>query len=158
MILVSESETRRLAVTIKTIKMAKSIERSVESLLGLKSESTSKEYKVKQFFEDYMTTDESESYIETLKRAPNGIAYTEIFFKGIKAGLKIISPLLTKRDKAGNDYYWAVLSNNSGTKMILESGMSAFISDVQNGLIKPNFDFYDLIEEMQRKAIETPEA
>lgn len=137
--------------------MANLKNRSAENLLGIKRESTSKEYTLNQFFKDYMTPDEFESYIETLKRAPNGIRYTEIFFDGIKAGLKIITPLLLKKDRANNDYYWPTLSNSVGTKVILESGMPAFMSDIQNGLIKPNFDLYDLIEEMKNiQALKTP--
>lgn len=126
--------------------------RSVTTLLTDKEVQLSTTFSVKDFYGDltnkgYFTSDEMMSYLDLLQKSPYGIQYTETFFSNIQNGLRMTNPLLVKVDKGGNEYAWMVFSNSVGTKVTLSGGMSQFIKDVQNGMIKPNFDFYDLVEE-----------
>jgi hypothetical protein len=125
--------------------------RSVKSLIADREVKLSNNLTSKQFIERYKTCDELMEYTYQLQESPNGTEYTETFFDHVQLGLKIVSPILTKYDKGGNKYTWLVFSNSVGTKVTLDDAIIAFIKDYQHGSIKPDFDFYDLVEEAKRQ-------
>jgi len=125
--------------------------RSVKSLIADREVKQSNSLGVKQFIAQYKTCDEVLDFTYQLAESPNGTEYMETFMDHVKLGLKIVSPILTKYDKGGNKYTWLVFSNSVGTKVTLDDAMISFIKDYQHGLIKPDFDFYDLVEEAKRQ-------
>jgi hypothetical protein len=134
-----------------TEKRAKLAIRSVSSLLGDKEQAQTTICTTKDFFERYMTADDLSDYIKLLRMSTHGISYTEVFFHNIQEGMKITNPVLPRNDKGGNPYGWLTFSNAEGTKVSLNEPILAFINDYRNGAIKPNFDLYSLVEEMDRR-------
>lgn len=98
------------------------------------------------FFNQYMTPDEVLEQRKELGKMPHGLDYTSIIFHNCSQGLRITSPLLLKKDKYGNEYFWTVFSNGAGSKAVLTEGFKAYLNDYQNGLIKPKFDYRALLE------------
>gem|GEM_PF-4010608 len=153
-IIVSESETdlyRRQNIIKNKMKNSNSnasTDATIRSVSDLFTDSVTdnKALSTEQFFSRYMTADEVLEHRKELGKMPHGIDYTSIIFHNCSQGLRITSPLLLKKDKYRNEYFWTVFSNGAGSKAILTEGYKAFLNDYQNSLIKPEFDYRSLLE------------